>query len=96
MINVIDIFLTVVFLLLLAVPGFIFAKTKMFSKTASETLSTIVLYGGQPILVLTSFQACAYSPKIALNLLITVGVAILVHLLMFAIVKLAFAKRANP
>lgn len=92
MISFLDVFITVVFLLLLAVPGFIFAKAKMFSDTASGTLSTIVLYGCQPVLIITSFQGCAYNPKIALNMLLVAGIALVVHLVMFALVKLVFIK----
>lgn len=44
MINYFDMFITVSFLLLLAVPGFIFAKIKMFPKTASETLTVIGIF----------------------------------------------------
>ena len=92
MINFVDVFITVIFLLLLAVPGFIFSKTKMFPKTASETLSVIVLYGCQPILIITSFQGCAFDPDIAVNMLIVAGIALVAHLIMFAIVKFAFIK----
>ena len=92
MISFLDVLITVVFLLLLAVPGFIFAKTKMFSSSASGTLSTIVLYGCQPILIITSFQGCAFDPDIAVNMLLVAGIALLVHLLMFALVKLVFGK----
>lgn len=92
MVTFFDVFITVVFLLLLAVPGFIFAKIKMFPKTASGTLSVIVLYGCQPVLIITSFQGCAYDPKIAVNMLLVAGIATLAHLLMFGLVKLLFFK----
>lgn len=92
MVTFFDVFITVLFLLLLAVPGFIFAKLKMFPKTASETLSVIVLYGCQPVLVLTSFQGCAFDPDIAMNMLLTAGIGALAHFLMFAFVKLVFIK----
>lgn len=92
MISFFDVFITVAFLLVLAVPGFIFAKTKIFPKTASETLSVIVLYGCQPILIITSFQGCSYNPDIAINMLIVAGIALVAHLIMFAIVKLVFIK----
>ncbi len=95
MIDFFDVFITVAFLLLLAVPGFIFAKTKMFPKSASETLSVIVLYGCQPILIFTSFQGCSFAPDIAINMLIVAGIAIIAHLLMFALVKLIFFKWEN-
>ena len=92
MISFFDVFITVLFLLVLAVPGFIFAKTKMFPKTASETLSVIVLYGCQPILIITSFQGCSFNPDIAVNMLLVAGIALAAHLIMFAVVKLAFIK----
>jgi predicted permease len=92
MISFFDVFLTVTFLLVLAIPGFIFAKTKIFSKSASETLTVIVLYGCQPILIITSFQGCSFNPDIAVNMLIVAGIAIVAHLIMFAIVKFSFIK----
>lgn len=92
MINFLDVLITVVFLLLLAVPGFIFAKIKMFPQSASGTLSVIVLYGCQPVLIVTSFQGCAYNPSIAVNMLLVAGIATAAHLLMFGLVKLAFIK----
>lgn len=92
MISFLDVLITVIFLLLLAVPGFIFAKTKMFPKTASETLSVIVLYGCQPILIFTSFQGCAFSTDIAVNMLLVAGIAVAAHLMMFLLVKVLFAK----
>ena len=90
MIDFFDVFLAVIFLLVLAVPGFIFAKLKMFPQTASATLSTIVLYGCQPILIFTSFQGSAFTSKIAFNMLLVAIIALAAHFLMFAIVKLLF------
>lgn len=90
MISFLDVFLTVTFLLLLAAPGFIFAKTKMIPKGASETLSVIVLYGCQPILIITSFQGCAFNPDIAVNMLLVAGIALVVHLVMFVLVEFVF------
>ncbi|MBQ2740864.1 MAG: AEC family transporter [Clostridia bacterium] len=92
MISFFDVFITVLFLLLLTVPGFILAKTKMLPQSASEVLSVIVLYGCQPILVFTSFQGCSFNTEIAINMLIVAGLALLAHLLMFAVGKLVFIK----
>ena len=92
MVSFFDVFITVFFLLVLALPGFIFAKIKSFPKTASSVLSMIVLYGCQPVLIITSFQGCAFDPKIALNMLIVAGIAFAVHLIMFALAKLIFMK----
>ena len=92
MISFFDVFITVLFLLLLTIPGFILAKAKMLPQSASEVLSVIVLYGCQPILVFTSFQGCSFNTEIAINMLIVAGLALLAHLLMFAIGKLVFIK----
>lgn len=64
----------------------------MFPKGASATLSSIVLYGCQPVLIITSFQGCAFDPKIALNMLLIAAIGFAVHFLMLLIVKLAFRK----
>ena len=92
MISFSDVLITVVFLLLLAVPGFVFAKLKMLPVSASETISTIVLYGCQPVLIVTSFQNCAFSSDIALNMLIVAGITAALHVLFFFVLKLAFYK----
>ena len=92
MVSFLDVFITVIFLLALAIPGYIFAKTKMFPANASETLSAIVLYGCQPILIINSFQGCAFKKSIAVNMLIIAGIALAVHLIMFALVKILFYK----
>ena len=64
----------------------------MFPASASETLSVIVLYGCQPILIFTSFQGCSFNPDIAINMLLVAGIALVVHLIMFLAVKLIFLK----
>ena len=92
MISFVDVLITVIFLLLLAAPGFIFAKAKMLPNSASETLSTIALYGCQPVLIIMSFQGCKFDSSIGLNMLLVAGIGLFVHLLMFAVVKFAFIK----
>jgi predicted permease len=95
MITFADVLITVVFLLVLALPGFIFAKLKMLPENASATLSAIVLYGCQPILIITSFQGCAFDKKIALNMLLVFLIGTAMHIIMFALVKLFFAKHVQ-
>lgn len=95
MISFTDVLITVIFLLLLAVPGYLLAKTKMFPTSASEVLSTLVLYGCQPVLIITSFQKCAFSPTIGINMLIIAGISAALHILFFALLKLVFIKRST-
>ncbi len=92
MISFLDVLLTVIFLLLLALPGFIFSKAKMIPESASETISTIVLYGCQPVLIITSFQGCSFDGEIGLNMLLVAGLGALLHLLMIAVLKFTFIK----
>ncbi len=93
-ITFLDVFITVVFLLALAVPGFIFAKLKMLPEKTAEAISTIVLYCCQSALVFTSFQKKAFDPQIGLNMLYVAIIALGVHLAMFGILKLVFIRKS--
>lgn len=94
-IEFIDVLITVVFLLALALPGFIFAKLKLLPDKTAQALSTIVLYCCQSVLVITSFQKRAFEPAIGLNLLWVVLLSTAVHMLMFLILKLVFIKKST-
>lgn len=87
-IEFLDVLITVFSLVLLTVPGFIMAKIKMLPENATETLSTIVLYLCQTMLVFACFQNCEYNPKIALNMLYVAGLSIAVHFIMIGAVSL--------
>ena len=91
----IDVLITVVFLLLLAFPGFLFAKLKKFPAKAAETFTVIVLYCCQSTLVVTSFQKRDFDPQIGINMLWVALIALAVHLIMFAILKLVFIKKST-
>ena len=84
-IEVIDVLLSVLSLLLLAVPGFIFSKLKMLPEKAAEAFSAVVLYGCQSALVFMGFQGKTYTPETGVNMLIVAGLAIAVHLIMIGI-----------
>ncbi len=83
-----NVFLTVLSLVVLAVPGYIMAKLKMFPENATNVLSTVVLYCCQTFLVFMSFQNYEYSPEIGLNMLWVGLLAFAVHLIMIAVVCL--------
>lgn len=94
MITFADVLITVIFLLILTVPGVLFAKLKLLPKKADAVLSVIVLYCCQPILNIVCFQGCSLNQKIALNMLWVVGLAFLVHFLLFLFLKILFAKKS--
>ena len=57
----IDVLITVVFLLILMVPGYILVKCKMLNESVQGGFSTMVLYVCQPALMLMAFQKKPYS-----------------------------------
>lgn len=83
-----DVLLTVLSLVILMIPGFIFAKTKLLGETGDKVLSNLVLYGCQPMLMIVGFQKTGYRSDIAVNMLIVLGLALAVHLIMIGIVYL--------
>ena len=95
MISFTNVLITVVSLLLLAVPGFIFAKIKMFKQGASDAFSVMVLYGCQPVMMFVSFQSKEFNPDLGLNMLYVFLLAVAVHLIMFGIMFLVFRKHQS-
>lgn len=88
-IKILDVLISVLSLLILVIPGYILVKLKVLPKGAKETCSIVVLYVGQSALVFMCFQKSAYSPEIGLNMLITFGLAMALHLLFYLIVRFA-------
>ena len=56
----IKVLLSVFSLALLAVPGFIVGKLRLLPENAGKTLTSVLLYIGQPLLSFMSFQKCEY------------------------------------
>ena len=88
-----DVFVSVIAMVLLAVPGFIFGKFKLLPEVSAKTCSTIVLYCCQSVMVFMSFQSYSYSSKVGLNMLLTAGLAILLHFMMIGLGYLLFRKK---
>ena len=93
--NFIDVLLTVASLVILTLPGFILAKTKIFGKEADKALSGLVLYGCQPMLMFVGFQKTNFNSSIAINMLIVAGIALFVHLAMIGIMYLIIRNKDN-
>ena len=89
----IDVLITVVFLLILMVPGYILVKCKMLSDSVQGGFSTMVLYVCQPALMLMAFQKKPYSPDLAIDMLIVAGLSLLIHGAMIAFMMLAFRNK---
>jgi predicted permease len=91
----IDVLITVVFLLILMVPGYILVKCKMLNESVQGGFSTMVLYVCQPALMLMAFQKKPYSSDLALDMLIVAGLALLIHGIMIAFMVLAFRNKSK-
>ncbi|MBO4251147.1 MAG: AEC family transporter [Clostridia bacterium] len=94
-IEFIDVLITVIFLLVLALPGFIFAKLKLLPEKTAEAISTIVLYCCQSALLISSFQERAFDPAIGLNIVWVMLLSVIVHMCMFLILKLVFIRKST-
>lgn len=94
-INFLTVFIAVLSLILLAVPGFLLAKFKMMPEKATEAFSAMVLYGCQPVLVFMSFQKEKYNAQIGLNMLIVAGISIVAHIAMALIISLIIRNKTK-
>lgn len=87
-IDFLTVLITVCSLVVLAVPGFIFAKIKLIPQNTASILSNIVLYCCQPVLMFNAFQKTSFDARIGVNMLIVLGVSFVVHFVMIALVCL--------
>lgn len=92
-VDFLSVLITVGALILLAIPGFILKKCRALPENATRTLTTVLLYIGQPLLTFMSFQKTEYRPSILTNMLIMAGLALAVHLLMIGLVTLIFMRK---
>ncbi len=82
--------ITVGIMIALAVPGFILRKAKMLPDGAVATLVCVLMYVAQPVMVVDGFLAKTYEPELLLNMGIAFVSALVVHIVMFFIIKLIF------
>ncbi len=94
-IDFLSVLITVLSLVILAVPGFILSKMKLLPEKASEACSTIALYVCQTALVFVGFQKQPYDPKIGKNMLIVFGLALAVHFIMIAIMHICIRNKSK-
>lgn len=71
------VFLTILTMLLYAVPGFLLVKTKMVKTQAVSAFSVVLMYVLQPCLTIHSFQKITFTPTLAVNMLICFSIALI-------------------
>lgn len=94
-INFLNVFFTVFSFILLIIPGFVLARTKILGKGADSVLSSAVLYCFQPALMFVSFQKTSFNPEIAVNMLIVAGLSAVIHFAMIGFLSLVFRNKSN-
>lgn len=82
---------SVAIMVALAVPGFILRKMKMLPEKAVATLVVVLIYVSQPFLTIDSFLSKDFSPSLLINMLITLGLSLVLHIAVFFIAKLVFS-----
>lgn len=90
-----DVLITVIFLLALALHGFLFTKLKLVTEKAGEVLSVIVLYCCQPVLNVVCFQDCIFNAKIGMNMIWVATIATAIHISLFLLLKVVFCKKST-
>ena len=94
-VDFLSVFIAVLSLVVLAVPGYILSKMKILPEKASEACSTIVLYVCQTALVFMGFQKTSYDPKIGINMLIVFGLTLVINLIMLGVMYLCVRNKSK-
>ena len=94
-VDFLTVLITVLSLIVLAVPGFILKKCKLLPENATKVLTSVLLFIAQPFLTFMSFQKTQYKDSILVNMLIMAGLALAVHLIMIVLVIVVFGKRGR-
>lgn len=71
-----SVFLTILTMLIYAVPGFLLVKTKLVKPQSISAFSTFLMYVLQPCLTVYSFQKITFTSTLVINMLICFAVAL--------------------
>ena len=82
--------ITVGIMIALAIPGFILKKANMLRDGAVATLVCVLMYVAQPLMVVDGFLAKDYDPTLLINMAIAFVASLVIHIVMFFIVKFIF------
>ncbi len=92
MINATILFEQVAVLVLIMIPGFLLAKGKLVSDGFGKSLSNVILYAAQPALIIAGFVSVDFNTAVLLRMCAVFLLAILAHLLFYALALLFFRK----
>ncbi len=84
-------FISVATMVALALPGFILRKKNMLPEKAVATLVAVLIYASQPFLTISSFLSKEYKPSLLVNMAITFGFSLALHVVLFLVATLVFS-----
>lgn len=85
--------ITVLMMLVYAIPGYILIKTKLIKADGIAGFAAVLLYVCQPCLSLYSFQKVVYSPNMLRNMGIFLGLSAFIQIFMLTIAYLVLRKK---
>ena len=88
-------FINVVTIVVLAVPGFVLRKSKLFSDKAASLLAVLLLYIAQPFLMMSSICNKPFDPAMLARFAWVLGFAVALQLAVYFFSKLCFRSDRN-
>jgi len=92
MIDATILFEQVAVLVLIMIPGFLLGKFKLVGDGFGKSISNVILYAAQPALIIAGFVSVDFSGAVILRMGMVFLLAILAHLLFYALSLLFFRK----
>ena len=80
--------INVLIIVVLAVPGFVLRKAKLFSDKVASLLAVLLLYVSQPILMMSSIFNKPFDPAMLSRFAWVLGFAIVLQLAVYFVAKL--------
>lgn len=88
-------FVNVVMIVVLAVPGYLLRKTKLFPDKAASILAVLLLYISQPFLMMSSLFNKEFRASMLVNFAWVLFFAVALQLIVYFAAKLLFCKEKN-
>ncbi len=93
--NFLATFINVVTIVVLAVPGFVLRKCKLFPEKAASVLAVLLLYVSQPFLMMSSIFNKPFDPAMLPNFAWVLGFAVVLQLAVYFVSLLCFSRDKN-
>ena len=93
--NFLATFINVVTIVVLAVPGFVLRKCKLFPEKAASVLAVLLLYVSQPFLMMSSIFNQPSDPAMLPNFAWVLGFAVVLQLAVYFVSLLCFSRDKN-